>query len=120
MLPPGINNNQRFGRKVEVCNCHLDSKPLLKMSTQREPAVSSNRVLWGNTVDPWITQVLTVWVHFNADFKKYYSTTKLAVGWIVDVEPLTQRANCKVTFGFSISWGVGAPTPALFKGQLFF
>lgn len=39
---------------------------------------------------------------------------------IIDVELWIQKADHKVLWGFSTIKGVGAPTPTLFKGQLYF
>ena len=82
-----------------------------------------------STVNVWTTRVWTVWVHLTHRFfslNTYCGTTRSAVGWIlryrtsVTEEWAVQRANCKVTFGFSTVRRIGALTLALFKGQLYF
>lgn len=49
----------------------------------------------------------------------YYSTQDSCLVEFQDVEPRIQKADCKVVPGFSIAQGVGALTPALFKGHLY-
>ena len=79
-------------------------------STPGLPAlvVVYTQLYYANTVVSWTTQVWTRQVHLHVDF----FNAVLHSPWLVesvDGEPQIQRANCKVTLGFSTTQMVGHP-----------
>lgn len=88
-------------------------------------AVYTLAALW-TTVSPWIILVGTAWVDFYTDFffnSNCYSTTYSAVVWICACRTMNTEEPCiwRVDwYRFCTVWRVDIPTPALFRGQLYF